>query len=64
MNFTFNTRLVCEWLRVDNYGRKYGTGKYTTCTYVAPNIVINAPLWNLPTYDASGNRIPYLLKIR
>jgi hypothetical protein len=51
-------------LKVDNYGRKYETGKYTTCTYVAPNIVINAPLWNLPTYDASGNRIPYLLKIR
>jgi len=51
-------------MKVNKYGRTYETGKFSYCVYSAPNIVINAPLLNLPQFDASGNRIPYLLKIR
>ncbi len=63
-NFTLNTRLVCEWMKISKYGRVYETGRYSFCTYTQPNIVINAPLLHLDYVDVSGNRIPYLLKIR
>ena len=59
-----NTLLICEWMQVSQYGRAYLTGKYSICNYVAPNIVVQAPLWGLADVDCSGNRITYLLKIR
>ena len=47
VNFATNTRLICEWMRVNKYGRTYETGKFSHCVYVAPDIVINAPTWHL-----------------
>jgi hypothetical protein len=51
-------------MQVSQYGRAYFTGKYSLCKYVAPNIVIQSPLLGLKDVDGSGDRIPYLLKIR
>ena len=48
---------------MSRYGRQYLTGVYSLCKYVAPNIVIKAPVWGLKANDTTG-RIPYLLKIR
>lgn len=60
-----NTRLICEWMKVDTHGRKYDTGIFSICNYVQPNIVVNAPLGGLLAYDnVTNERIPYLLKIR
>jgi hypothetical protein len=65
VNAAGDTRLICEWMRVSKYGRQYQTGKFSHCVYRLPNnIVINAPTWHLEMNDVSGNRIPYLLKIR
>jgi hypothetical protein len=56
--------LVCEWLTIDLYNRRYRTGIFSKCTYSNPDIVVQAPYGSLPYQDANGDRIQYQLKIR
>jgi hypothetical protein len=58
--------IVCEWMKVSEYGRQWETSKLSLCTYdqVAFTITVLAPLWHLTALDGSSQQIPYVLRIR
>lgn len=56
--------MICEWLTVDAYGRRYITGEQAICSYSSPNILVKAPFGGLPRLSVSGAPITYMLKIR
>jgi hypothetical protein len=65
-NASSDLRLICEWLTVDRYARRYVTGVRSVCTYTVASltITIQAPFGGLPRLSVTNTPINYLLKIR